>query len=104
LCVEDDESCLQHRKAQPEKNGYNVISAMEAETALQMLRESAACLVLSDRMLGATTGAHLASRMKAIKPGVPIVLYSGTVPESMRKVRRGVAGASHPRRRLAHRC
>jgi hypothetical protein len=34
-------------------------------------------------MLDAAGGADLAIRMKAIKPDVPVVLYSGNPPESM---------------------
>ena len=40
-------------------------------------------LVLSDHMLRGTTGLALAHQLKAIKPHVPFVLYSGTVPDVM---------------------
>src|SRR5437868_8094516 len=40
-------------------------------------------LVLSDHMLRGTTGIALAHQLKAIKPHVPFVLYSGAVPDIM---------------------
>jgi len=37
-------------------------------------------------MLRGTTGTALAKKMKEIKPGVPIVIYSGRAPERMRHI------------------
>jgi CheY-like chemotaxis protein len=59
---------------------------MDAASALQSLREAPVCLVLSDHMLRGTTGVELAQQMKSIKPGVPIVLYSGTPPDTLRGI------------------
>ena len=44
------------------------------------------CLVLSDHMLGGTTGTQLAADLKKVKPEVPVVLYSGRSPESLQNV------------------
>ena len=54
--------------------------------ALKLFREVAVSLVLSDHMLRGTTGSALAHQLKAIRPHVPFVLYSGTVPEIMGNV------------------
>jgi CheY-like chemotaxis protein len=86
LCVEDNENHLQLRKAVLERNGYSIIAAMDASSALQSLRDAPVCLVLSDHMLRGTTGVELAQQMKAIKPDVPIVLYSGNPPHTMRGI------------------
>jgi CheY-like chemotaxis protein len=83
LCVEDDAGALELRKAVLQQNGYSVISATRAQDALQALQEAPVCLVLSDHILGGARGADLAIRMKAIKPDVPVVLYSGHPPDSM---------------------
>src|SRR5207237_1945868 len=54
--------------------------------AMEILRDAPVCLVLSDHMLRGTTGTFLAKQMKKIKRKVPIILYSGRPPESMRNV------------------
>jgi CheY-like chemotaxis protein len=69
-----------------EEAGYAVLSATDETEALEVLREAPVCLVLSDHMLRGTTGTELAKQMKKIKRDVPIIVYSGTVPETMRHV------------------
>ncbi len=86
LCVEDNEDYLRLRKAILERNGYAVVSAANPADALQTFREAPVCLVLSDHMLRGGTGTDLAQQMKGIKPDVPIVLYSGNPPDTMRAV------------------
>jgi len=86
LCVEDNESYLRVRKAVLEREGYSVLTASTGAEALRLFREAAVSLVLSDHMLRGTTGVALARQLKAIKPHVPFVLYSGTVPEVMGNV------------------
>ena len=83
LCVEDNKAYLRLRKAVLEKEGYSVLAASTGPEALRMFREVAVSLVLSDHMLRGTTGLALAQQLKAIKPHVPFVLYSGTVPGVM---------------------
>ena len=53
---------------------------------MEILREAPVCLVLSDHMLRGTTGTALAKEMKKIKPEVPILLYSGSAPETMQHI------------------
>jgi CheY-like chemotaxis protein len=86
LCIEDDETHLRLRKAVLEKAGYGVLSASSGSEALEIFREAPVCLVLSDHMLRGTAGTELAREMKKIKPDVPIVLYSGRVPGTMKNV------------------
>ena len=86
LCVEDNAAYLQLRKALLEKEGYLVLSATTGSTAIALMQRVPVSLVLSDHMLRGTTGVALAQQLKAIKPHVPFVLYSGTVPEVMGNV------------------
>ena len=74
------------RKAVLEQHGYSVVSARNGADALQTLSEAPVCLVLSDHMLRGETGLELAQRMKVIKPDVPVVLYSGNPPNTLRGV------------------
>jgi len=86
LCIEDDRNYLLLRKSVLEARGYHVIGATTPEDALRALRDNPVCLTISDHMLRGTTGTHLAARMKQVKPKVPIVLYSGTEPQTLANV------------------
>ena len=83
LCVEDNKAYLRLRKTVLEREGYSVFTATTGAEALKVFREEPVSLVLSDHMLRGTTGVALAHQLKTIKPHVPFVLYSGTVPEIM---------------------
>jgi len=87
LSIDDDEVQLQLRRSILEGNGFSVVNADTGEEALNLLRENpGVSLVLSDHMLGGTTGTQLASELKQIKPNVPVVLYSGAPPPTMLNV------------------
>ena len=51
-----------------------------------MLRTSSVLLVISDHMLAGLTGTELAKEIRKIRPHVPIMLYSGIVPEHLDNV------------------
>ena len=59
---------------------------LRADDALKVLQEAPVCATIADHMLQGTTGAELAREMKKIKPNVPIILFSGTVPQSLNAV------------------
>jgi CheY-like chemotaxis protein len=83
LCVEDNEIYLGLRRALLEQSGYTVLSATTASQAMQMLTQPSISLVISDHMLGGTSGTELARRIRRLRPHLPIMLYSGTVPETL---------------------
>ena len=86
LCVDDNETQLWLRAKVLEQNGYAVLKATTASRALQLLRENAISLVLSDHMLSDATGLDLARTIKRMEPRVPVVLYSGAPPPSLENV------------------
>ncbi len=87
LCVDEDEGLLRLRKAVLEEAGYGVLNATAGAQALELLSgEAQVSLVLSGHMLRGITGTALAGEMKKIKPYVPVVLYCGTLPDSMNNV------------------
>lgn len=86
LCIEDDAIHLILRKKVLEREGYNVIGVTTKEDALKALREAPVCATIADHMLRGTTGTELASEMKKIKPDVPIILFSGTLPQHLTNV------------------
>jgi len=83
LCVEDDATYLRLRKTLLEKEGYIVLTATTGSRAVAIMQRVPVSLVLSDHMLRGTTGIALAHQLKAIKPRVPFVLYSGMAPDVM---------------------
>jgi CheY-like chemotaxis protein len=86
LCIEDDPLYLTLRKKMLEQNGYNVIGVTSPEEALKNLSETPVCATIADHMLDGTTGTELAKQMKQLKPEVPIVLFSGKLPEHLNHV------------------
>jgi CheY-like chemotaxis protein len=83
LCIEDDPSYLSLRKAVLERSGYNVIGVVRADDALKALRDSPVTAIIADHLLEGTTGTELAREMKQIKPDIPIILFSGNVPQDL---------------------
>ena len=83
LCIEDNKAYLRLRRAVLEQNGYSVLGATTGIEALNMLRHSPVSLVISDHMLGDTSGTELAKEIRKFKPMVPIMLYSAVMPEHL---------------------
>ncbi len=77
LCVDDEENSLILRKLVLEKSGYAVMTAGSATQAMEILGSQAVDLVLSDQLMPDETGTELARRIKASRPGLPVVLVSG---------------------------
>ena len=86
LVVEDGPTYLTLRKKVLELAGYNVIGVTSSGDALKALCEEPVCATIADHMLQGTTGVEFAAEMKKIKPGVPIILFSGTLPDQMNGV------------------
>jgi CheY-like chemotaxis protein len=83
LCIENNEGHLRLRQAVLEQNGYSVLGATTDIEALNILRGAPIALVISDHMLGTITGTHLAKQIREIRPLVPILLYTGTMPDDL---------------------
>lgn len=86
LCVEDHPIYLDLRRKVLEKDGYRVIGVTNTNDALEALREAPVCCTIADHMLQGSTGVELAAEMKKIKPDVPIILFSGKMPERLGNV------------------
>jgi two-component system, chemotaxis family, CheB/CheR fusion protein len=85
LAVDDEKSGLYFRKLILEHAGYSVLSATTPDEALELFRSHPVDLVITDHLLGRKTGSDMSRDMKLIKPGVPIVMLSGTrsMPEQL---------------------
>jgi DNA-binding NtrC family response regulator len=81
LIIDDNETALKVRKMVLEMAGHSVVTAIDAESAMQLFTARAVDIVISDHRLQGKTGTGLAAEMKRSKPAIPIVIVSGVVQE-----------------------
>lgn len=86
LYIEENEASSRRIKASLENDGYAVIGATNTWQALALLGKSPIRLVLGGDLPAGADGTELAERIKEIRPDIPIVLRSRTLPNSMRCV------------------
>jgi PAS domain S-box-containing protein len=79
LVVDDEEDILNYIREICEKQGYNVLTANEAISAVGIFKENIGSieLVITDIIMPVMTGKDLSRRLKAIKPGIKIIAISG---------------------------
>jgi CheY-like chemotaxis protein len=84
LCVDDELIGLQVRKILLERAGYRVLTAPDGITGLEIFAAKPVEVVVLDYSMPGMHGGEVASRMRQIKPEVPILLlsaYIGLPPE-----------------------
>ena len=86
LYIEDNEAFFRQVKSSLENFGYNVIGATNGWQALALLLNSPISLVLGGDALCTPDGTELVQKIKGVKPNVPLILCSRTLPHSMRGV------------------
>ena len=82
LCVDDNEQTLSIRKFLLETKGYRVLTAAAAQEALDILEsypQGEIALLLCDLMMPQMDGTELIRRARALQPGLPTMMVSGTV-------------------------
>ena len=62
-----------------ERAGYNVVSAMEGNEGIDIFAREPVSAVVLDYAMPGMNGAEVATRMREIKPDVPILLLSAYV-------------------------
>ena len=77
LCVDDEPNLLMLRQLLLSLAGYNVLTATEAASAMEIFASGHVDLVITDQLLPGRSGTELASAMKLLKPEVPIILFTG---------------------------
>jgi CheY-like chemotaxis protein len=78
LCVDDDSAFRQFYKNLLGSYGYDVTVAANGPQALKALRSYKVDAVLTDMEMPEMTGAELAVRLKKMRPGLPVLLVSGS--------------------------
>jgi DNA-binding response OmpR family regulator len=76
LCVDDYQDILEGWRMLLEDEGYQVLTAVDANRAMRLFISQRVDEVLLDYQLLGVTGDTLAREMKAIKPDVPILILS----------------------------
>lgn len=78
LLIDDEAVPLRVRKMLLESEGYRVLIAEDAEAGLQLLRDHDVDLLITDHVLPDKDGCEIAAEAKQAKPGVPVLIFSGT--------------------------
>jgi CheY-like chemotaxis protein len=84
LCVDDELIGLQVRKILLERAGYRVLTAPNGAEGLEVFAAEPVEVVVLDYSMPGMHGGEVATRMRQIKPDVPILLlsaYIGLPPE-----------------------
>ncbi|GGW54762.1 sigma 54-interacting transcriptional regulator [Alishewanella tabrizica] len=94
LLVDDDPSLLRLLTLRLEGEGYQVINADSAETALALLTKHSVDVVLSDLRMPGLDGMSLFDEIAKRYKGLPVVLMTahGSIPEAVAATQRGVFG------------
>lgn len=80
LVVDDEERIVDVVKAYLEKEGFEVLTAMDGEAAVNKFREEVIHLVVLDLMLPKLTGEEVCSKIRAVSD-VPIIMLTAKVEE-----------------------
>jgi CheY-like chemotaxis protein len=79
LCIDDELIGLKVRRILLERAGYAVVSALEGTEGIDIFTREPVSAVVLDYAMPGMNGAEVASRMREIKPDVPILLLSAYV-------------------------
>ncbi|MBI4889965.1 MAG: response regulator [Acidobacteria bacterium] len=79
LLVDDNRSGLLARRAVLEELGYSTEGASDGATALTMFGKQQFDLVVTDFRMPDMDGVELISKLRAMKPELPVILISGFV-------------------------
>ena len=82
LYVEDNPAVRTVRIMMMERDGYEVIGVETAAAALRALDERPVDLAIVDYGLPDARGDEFVRTLKQRQPGLPVILVSGSVPES----------------------
>ena len=91
LWIDDYEPGLAMYRAMFEAQGFQVLTATSGEAAIDILMVQHADLVVTDYEMPVMNGEQVALAVKALRPGTPVLLFSGSIAFSPR-LRRMVDG------------
>jgi DNA-binding NtrC family response regulator len=77
LCLDDDPDLLYLHKIVLERAGYEVLSASNADDALELLHSNPIDMVITDHVMPGRSGEQFIADMKKLRPNLPVLLLSG---------------------------
>jgi CheY-like chemotaxis protein len=83
LCIDDDDGVLSYHRALLERRGYEVFTAASARQSLELAEVCPVAAVIVDYHMPEMNGHEIATKIKRIRPQVPIVMVSSddAIPE-----------------------
>ncbi|MEJ2385259.1 MAG: response regulator [Xanthomonadales bacterium] len=93
LLVDDDEAFLQVMGRALRRRGFEVLPATTADAALALAREHAPAKAVVDLKLEESSGLDLVPELKALAPGMVIVILTGyaSIATTVTAIKRGAA-------------
>lgn len=79
LCVDDELVGLKVRRILLERAGYKVITATDGATGISLFEKEPVDAVVLDYSMPGMHGGEVASRMRQLKPDIPILLLSAYI-------------------------
>ncbi|HEX2918148.1 MAG TPA: response regulator [Edaphobacter sp.] len=79
LCIDDELIGLKVRKMVLERAGYQVLTATDGASGISVFESEPVDVVVLDYSMPGMHGGEVASRMRQIKPHVPILLLSAYI-------------------------
>jgi CheY-like chemotaxis protein len=79
LCIDDEVVGLKVRKMVLERAGYQVLTATDGVSGISVFENEPVDVVVLDYSMPGMHGGEVASRMRQIKPHVPILLLSAYI-------------------------
>ena len=79
LCVDDEVVGLQVRKILLERAGYQVLTALDGMSGLEVFAAEPIQAVVLDYTMPGMNGGEVANRMRQTKPEIPILLLSANI-------------------------
>jgi len=87
LLVDDEEDLLAELEAFLEEEGYEVLTALDGETALKKIEEEKPNLVLLDLNIPKMSGFQILERIKPKETGIKVLIFSGVAtPEEKERL------------------
>jgi PAS domain S-box-containing protein len=85
LFIDDEEAIANMARGVLEQLGYAVVAETDSSKALEVFRSSPGSfdVVVTDLTMPRMTGLELADKLKAVRPEVLIILYSGSIAPSL---------------------
>lgn len=104
LVVDDEAFIVKILSAFLKQLGYQALSTTSGVEALQMfvVNQDRISLVILDQTMPDMSGVDLASKLRSIRPNIPIIMFSGYGEEEMRRETKDLGITAFMRKPVTH--